>query len=47
MKTFRQISRGSRGIFSAKALKIRLMQNLCAPNGAIKAFKQLKVFMRF
>ena len=30
------ISRGSRGIFSAKALKKRLMQNLYAPYGAKK-----------
>ena len=29
------MSRGSRGIFSADALKIRLMQNLCAPDSAI------------
>ena len=36
IKFFNQISRGSRGIFSAKALKIRLMQNLYAPYGAIK-----------
>ncbi len=44
---FNQISRGSRGIFSAKALKMRLIQNLYAPYGAIKTFKKLKVFMRF
>jgi len=44
IKNFNQISRGFRGIFSAKALKIRLMQNLYAPNGAIKGVvsKQLK-----
>ena len=47
IKNFNQISRGYRGIFSAKALKIRLMQNLYAPDGAIKTFKELKVFMRF
>ena len=40
IKNFNQISRGSRGIFSAKALKIRLMQNLYASNGAIKTFKE-------
>ena len=39
IKNINQISRGSRGIFSAKALKIRLMQNLYAPNGAIKTFR--------
>ena len=47
IKFFNQISRGSRGIFSAAALKICLMQNLYAPYGAIKTFKGLKVFMRF
>ncbi len=47
IKNFNQISRGSRGIFSAKALKMRLIQNLHAPYGAIKTFKKLKVFMRF
>ena len=41
IKFFNQISHGSRGIFSAKAMKIRLMQNL------IKTFKGLKVLMRF
>ena len=39
MKLFNQISHGSRGIFSAKVLKIRLMQNLYAPYDAIKTFK--------
>ena len=40
IKFFNQISRSSYGIFSAKALKIRLMQNLYAPHcGAIKTLK--------
>ena len=40
MKSFHLISRAVRGIFSAKALKIRLMQNLYAPHcGAIKTLK--------
>ena len=39
IKFFNQISRSSCGIFSAKALKIRLMQNLYAPYGAIKTFQ--------
>ena len=39
IKFFNQKSRGSRGIFSAKALKIRLIQNLYAPYGAIKTFR--------
>ena len=38
-KFFNQISRSSCGIFSANALKIRLIQNLCAPCGSIKTFR--------
>ena len=35
-----QRSRGSRGFFSTIVLKTRLIQNLYAPDGAIKTFKR-------
>ena len=47
IKFFNQISRSSAAFSAQKALKIRLIQNLYAPYGAIKTFKRLKVFMRF